>query len=68
MKSLIDVFRMKEVSKKTRADIIVKLGQAINNQYASNITEPLVAELVFQLNPEHEIFKSEHYVKYVNGN
>jgi len=30
MKSLIEVFRMTEVSKKARANIIVKLGGAIN--------------------------------------
>jgi hypothetical protein len=67
MQSIIDVFRMTEISKNTRANIIVKLGRAINDQYAMNITEPLVAELVYQLDPEHEIFKHEHYLKYVNG-
>jgi hypothetical protein len=49
------------------ANIIVKLGCAINDQYAMNITEPLVIELVYHLDPEHEIFKNEHYLKYVNG-
>jgi hypothetical protein len=67
MKSLIEVFRMKEVSKKVRANIIVKLGRAINDQYKMNITEPLVAELVYQLDAEHEIFKNEMYVKHVNS-
>jgi hypothetical protein len=67
MKSLIEVFRMTEVSNKVRANIIVKLGIAINDQYAMNITQPLVAELVYQLDPEHEIFKNEMYLKHVNG-
>jgi hypothetical protein len=67
MKSLIEVFRMTEVSKKVRANIIVKLGIAINDQYAMNITQPLVAELVYQLDAEHEIFKNEMYLKHVNG-
>jgi hypothetical protein len=67
MQSLIEVFRMKEVSNKIRANIIVKLGRAINDQYAMNITEPLVAELVYQLDAEHEIFKNEKYLKHVNG-
>jgi len=67
MQSLIEVFRMTEVSKKVRANIIVKLGRAINDQYAMNITEPLVVELVYQLDSEHEIFKKEHYLKYLNG-
>jgi hypothetical protein len=67
MESLIEVFRMTEVSNKVRANIIVKLGIAINDQYAMNITQPLVAELVYQLDPEHEIFKNEMYLKHVNG-
>ncbi len=67
MQSLIEVFRMTEVSNKVRANIIVKLGRAINTQYAMNITEPLVAELVYQLDDEHEIFKNEMYLKHVNG-
>ena len=67
MQSLIEVFRMTEVSNKVRANIIVKLGGAINDQYKMNITEPLVAELVYQLDAEHEIFKEEMYLKHVNG-
>jgi len=59
MQSLIEVFRMTEVSNKVRANIIVKLGRAINTEYAMNITEPLVEELVYQLDAEHEIFKNE---------
>ena len=49
MHSLIEVFRMTEISKETRIKIIKQLGQAINFQYASNITEPLVNELVLAL-------------------
>lgn len=67
MKSLIEVFRMTEVSNKVRANIIVELGRAINHEYGMNITEPLVAELVYQLDAEHEIFKKEMYLKHVNG-
>lgn len=67
MKALIDVFRMTEVSEKVRANIIVELGKAINMEYAANITEPLVAELVYQLDSEHEIFTNERYLKHVNG-
>ena len=66
MKSLIEVFRMTEVSSKVRANIIVKLGNAINHEYSMNLTEPLVAELVYQLDSEHEIFEKEKYVKHVN--
>jgi hypothetical protein len=64
MQSLIEVFRMEEVRPKTRASIIIKLGKAINDQYAMNITEPLVYELVKQLDPDNEEIKSEHYERY----
>lgn len=57
MKDLIEVFRMDEIKPKTRARIIVKLGRLINEEYRSNITEPLVAELVYILDPHNEIFK-----------
>lgn len=65
MESLIQVFRMDEVSPKTRAAIIIKLGHAINAQFAMNITEPLVVELVGQLDPDNEEIKKEHYKKYL---
>ena len=65
MKSLIEVFRMEEVKPKTRASIIIKLGKAINDQYAMNITEPLVYELVKQLDPDNEEIKSEYYTRYL---
>lgn len=65
MKSIIDVFRMDEVSKKTRAKIIIKLGRAINDQYAMNVTEGLVFELVSILDPDNEILTDEHYLKRV---
>ena len=63
MKSIIDVFRMEEVSKETRAKIIVKLGRAINDQYAMNITEPLVYELVSILDPANNILTDKHYLE-----
>jgi hypothetical protein len=37
---------MNEVSIKTRARIIEKLGRAINFQYGANVTDELVAELL----------------------
>jgi hypothetical protein len=58
---------MVELSKKVRANIIIKLGNFTNAQYGMNITEPLVAELVFLLDPENDIFKKEIYVKHING-
>jgi len=64
MTDLITVFRMTELSARTRANIIIKLGQAKNYQYSSNFTEPIVVELVTLLDPEHPILKEEHYLKY----
>lgn len=64
MNALIEVFRMTEVSPKVRANIIVQLGDAINYEHATNVTEPLVYELVKQLNPEHPILTNDRYVKF----
>ncbi len=63
MNALIEVFRMSEISEKTRASIIIKLGMFINNQYSMNITEPLVFELVNLLDKDNPILKDEHYLK-----
>ncbi len=60
--SLIEVFRMEEVSKETRAKIIIKLGRAINDSYAMNITEPIVYELVSVLDANHPILTDNHYI------
>ncbi|NDV93493.1 hypothetical protein D0T84_00985 [Dysgonomonas sp. 521] len=64
MKSIIDVFRMNEIESKTRAKIIIKLGNAINYQYAANITEGLVFELVSILDPDNDILKDERYLNH----
>ena len=61
MQSLIEVFRMDEISKKQRANVIIQLGHAINAQYAMNLTEGLVYELVSILDPDNEIMKDEFY-------
>jgi len=62
MKELIDVFRMKEISEITRARIIIKLGNAINNKYQMSITQPLVFELVKLLDVNNDIFKDKNFV------
>ena len=63
MNSLIEVFRMTEVTPTTRAKIIIELGHAINAQYAMNITEGLVYELVTILDPGNPILQDEFYKK-----
>lgn len=64
MRELIEVFRMTEIKPETRAKIIIKLGRAINDQFAMNITEPLVYELVLLLDPDNSILENEHYSKF----
>lgn len=64
MQAIIDIYRMKEVDAKTRAKIIIKLGSAINGQYAMNLTEGLVYELVKNLDKDNPILQNEHYSKF----
>ena len=61
MKDLIEVFRMYELDKKTRARVIIKLGDMINYTHGANITEDIVYELVMILDPENEVIKAERY-------
>lgn len=61
MKDLIEIFKMADIDPKTRARLIIKLGTAINCQYGSNLTEPVVFELVSLLDPENEILNNPHY-------
>lgn len=65
MESIIQVFRMSELSIETRIKVIKKLGCAINYQFASNCTDELVVELCLALNPGRE---KELRVEYPNIN
>lgn len=62
MQSLIEVFRMTEVSIKVRCELLIKLGRAINDQYGGNYTEPLVLELIRTLDPNHTICNDPFYL------
>lgn len=68
MKEIIDIFRMEEVSPKTRANIIIALGRAINDGMSMNITESLVYELVKLLDPENPILSDENFMRRVTKN
>lgn len=68
MESIIQIFRMTEISVQARIRIIMTLGKAINMQYGSNLTEELVYELVLQLDPNHKIKTDEHYLIFINSN
>lgn len=54
MESIIQIFRMTELSITTRIKIIKALGYAINNEMAMSITDDLVVELILALDPELE--------------
>lgn len=67
MESIIQIFRMSELSVETRIKIMKKLGTAINYQYAANCTEELVIELILALAPEKEseLRADDHYGIYM---
>ena len=46
MCELIEVFKMEDLSLDTRISVIKKLGRAINYEYAANVTDEIVDELV----------------------
>ena len=59
MNDLITVFKMIELSPETRIRVIEKLGELINYQYGSNVSEPIVAELIHLLKIKSEDKKLE---------
>ncbi len=63
--TLIEIFRMTEISASVRANLIIGLGKVINNENGMNITEPIVYELVKILEPDNSILKDEHYLYYI---
>jgi hypothetical protein len=63
MNALIEVFRMTEIQPKTRAQVIIKLGDLINYEYGANVTEDIVFELVSLLDPENVILADERYLR-----
>jgi hypothetical protein len=67
MESIIQIFRMDDLSIETRISIMKKLGTAINYQYAANCTEELIIELILALAPEKEdeLRADEHYGLYM---
>lgn len=65
MQALIEVFRMVEVNPQTRVRIIIQLGKAINMEHGMNVTEPLVYELVKQLDPNNEEIRNGFYTRHL---
>ena len=66
MKELIEVFKMTEISVETRVRLLIKLGDAINYELGSNITEPVVYELVKILDPNNKQVETDRYKKLTN--
>jgi hypothetical protein len=65
MNALIEVYRMDEVSVKTRIRLLKKLSTAINFQYGANVTEELVIELILLLDKNYSFQNDEHLLKYL---
>ena len=63
MKVLIDVFKMEEISKDARIDVLIALGIAINYEYSANVTEQVIYELVKILNSNHKILKDDSFLR-----
>jgi len=53
MSDLLAVFNMKEISIETRIRLLQKIGKLINHEYAANVTEEVVNELVNILKIEY---------------
>ena len=68
MKVLIDVFKMEEISKDARIDVLIALGIAINYEYSANVTEQVIYELVKILNPNHKILKDDSFLRRAKKN
>lgn len=66
IRTLFDIFREESLPVEVRIRLINRFGTAINNELASNITEPIVYELVKQLDPDHDILKTEMMQKFGN--
>lgn len=66
MKEIIEIFKTTEISPKVRAKIIIELGHIINYKLGTNITEPLVYELVLFLDPNNEIISQDRYTRHKN--
>ena len=63
--TIIDVYKMDDLSVETRTKLIIKLGQAINATNGMNITEGLVYEIVKILDDKHPLLEDEHYLMFV---
>ena len=61
MSELIAIYNMSDVVPTTRVRMLFKMGKLINYRYASNITEPMIYELVLLLIPNFSDWPSEYY-------
>lgn len=65
MKEMIEIFKMDLIEPKIRANIIIALGKALNDEKEMNITQPLVYQLVKLLDKDNRILTDEHYLRMV---
>lgn len=57
MEELITIYKMDDIKIDTRINLLIKVGDLINYKYASNVTEPVVIELIKLLNPDYDFSK-----------
>lgn len=59
--TLIEVFKMDQISPARRASLIIKLGLAINDDFDADVTSGVVYELVSILDPSNKILEDKRY-------
>jgi hypothetical protein len=57
MEELIAIYKMDEIKVETRIKLLIKIGELINFKYASNVTEPLIIELIMLLDENFNFSK-----------
>lgn len=67
MNVFIEIFNMQNISDEVKCRLLIKMGRLINHQYAANITEYIVYELVMLLDPDHEIKDDPHFKFIIDG-
>ena len=65
MEELMNIFRMTEISVSARIRLLKKVGHLVNYQYSSNVTEPIIIELIMILDPNYDFSKDDHLKNFI---
>lgn len=55
--ALVDIYKIENINPVTKANLLIELGRAINDEYSMNLTGDLVAELIATLPVNREQLK-----------